>query len=56
MEGFYKLVFFIFNNFLIFNIIGSLSRKGFLKKILIKVFSYSEVLVLVSRKEYLLPK
>jgi hypothetical protein len=57
-EGFYRLFFVtdVLNSFLVFSIIGSLGRKGLLKRIPIKTSSYSGVLILKPRREYLLIK
>jgi len=46
----------VLSSFLIFNIVGPLNRKGFLKRIPIKVSFYSKALVLIPRREYLLPR
>jgi len=46
----------VFNNFLVFNIVGSLSRKEFPKRISIKESFYSRALILVFKREYFLPK
>jgi len=57
-EGFYRLFFVtdVFSSFLVFNIIGPLGRKGLFEKKIIKVSSYSRVLVLGLKREYFLTR